>query len=103
MIDTPGMRALSVVGARDGVEEAFDDVEVVADSCTYADCTHAGEPGCALTAALYDGRLEPSRLESWLRLRAEPASSELAVARFQVAERKRRKAAKVAARRAART
>jgi ribosome biogenesis GTPase / thiamine phosphate phosphatase len=103
LIDTPGMRALSVVGARDGVEEAFDDVEVVADSCTYADCTHAGEPGCALTAALYDGRLEPSRLESWLRLRAEPASSEPEVARFQVAERKRRKAAKIAARRAART
>ncbi len=103
LIDTPGMRALSVVGARDGVEQAFHDVEVLADSCTYADCTHAGEQGCALTAALSDGRLERSRLESWVRLRAEPASSELEVARFRVAERKRRKAAKIAGRRAART
>ena len=103
LIDTPGMRALSVVGARDGVEVAFDDVEVLAEGCPYADCTHAGEPGCAVTAALSDGRLEPSRVESWLRLRAEPASAEPELARFQVAERKRRKAAKIADRRAART
>jgi ribosome biogenesis GTPase / thiamine phosphate phosphatase len=103
LIDTPGMRARSVLGARAGVEEAFADVEVLAGSCPYADCAHAGEPGCALTAALSDGRLEPSRVESWLRLRAEPASLELELARFQVAERKRRKAAKIADRRAART
>ncbi len=103
LIDTPGMRGLSVVGARDGVEEAFHDLEVLADSCTYADCTHAGEQGCALTAALSDGRLERRRVENWVRLRAEPASSELELARSQVAERKRRKAAKIADRRAART
>ncbi len=102
LIDTPGMRALSVVGARHGVDEAFQDVEVLADGCRYADCTHAGEQGCALAAALSDGRLERSRLESWLRLRAEPASSELEAARGKVAERKRRKAAKIAGRRAAR-
>ena len=96
LIDTPGMRALSVVGAGDGVKEAFQDLEILAGSCTYADCTHAGEQGCALVAALCDGGLERSRLESWLRLRAEPASSEFEVARSQVAERKRRKAAKIA-------
>jgi ribosome biogenesis GTPase / thiamine phosphate phosphatase len=103
LIDTPGMRALSVIGARDGVEKAFHDVELLAASCTYANCSHAGEKGCALTAAFSDGRLERSRLESWMRLRAEPASAELEVARIGVAERKRRKAAKVAERRAART
>jgi ribosome small subunit-dependent GTPase A len=102
LIDTPGMRALSVVDAPAGVEEAFHDVGVLAGSCTYADCTHAGERGCALAAALADGRLEPSRLQSWLRLRTQPASSEREVARFGVAERKRRKAAKIAGRRAAR-
>jgi ribosome biogenesis GTPase len=103
LIDTPGMRALSVVGAGDGVERAFRDVEVLAGSCEYANCSHTGEHGCALAAAVSDGRLDSSRLESWLRLRAEPASSELEVARRGIEERKRRKAAKLADRRAART
>jgi ribosome biogenesis GTPase len=103
LIDTPGMRALSVVGAGDGVEQAFQDVEVLARRCLYTNCSHAGESGCALAAALSDGRLERSRLESWLRLRSEPASSELEITRGDIAERKRRKAAKFVDRRAART
>ena len=103
LIDTPGMRALSAVGAGDGVEQAFQDVELLARRCTYANCSHAGESGCAVRAALSDGRLERSRLESWLRLRSDSPSSELETARGDIAERKRRKAAKFANRRAART
>lgn len=102
LIDTPGMRALSVMGASDGVEQAFTDIAALARDCGYADCSHAGEQGCALAAALSDGRLDRGRMESWLRLAAEPASSELELARRDVAERKRRKAAKIADRRAAR-
>jgi ribosome biogenesis GTPase len=103
LIDTPGMRALSVVGASEGVEQAFQDVEALARGCRYTNCSHAGEEGCALEAALADGRLERSRLDSWLRLRAEPASSELEMTRGDIAARKRRKAAKIADRRAAKT
>jgi ribosome biogenesis GTPase len=99
LIDTPGMRALSVEGARDGVEHAFEDVEALAANCQFANCSHAGEQGCELAAALLDGRLERSRLESWQRLRAEPASSELETTRRDITERKRRKAAKIADRR----
>ena len=102
LIDTPGMRALSVVGAAEGIERAFQDVEVLARGCEYSDCAHAGEQGCALTAALSDGRLERGRLEAWLRLRAEPRSSDYAAARRGVEDRKRRKATKIADRRAAR-
>ena len=101
LIDTPGMRALSVVGAGDGVEQAFHDVEVLAQGCEYDDCAHAGEQGCALTAALSDGRLTRRRLESWLRLRAETPATDYAAARGLVEDRKRRKATKVAGRRAA--
>jgi ribosome biogenesis GTPase len=103
LIDTPGMRALSVVAAGDGVEQAFPDVEVLARGCRYTNCSHSDESGCALAAALSDGRLEHTRLESWLRLRSEPASSEHEIARGDIAARKRRKAAKVDDRRAART
>ncbi|HEV3364206.1 MAG TPA: ribosome small subunit-dependent GTPase A, partial [Acidimicrobiia bacterium] len=57
LIDTPGMRALSVVGAGEGVEQAFQDVEALARGCEYGNCAHTGERGCALAAALSDGRL----------------------------------------------
>lgn len=102
LIDTPGMRALSVVGASDGVEQAFQDVEVLARDCTYTSCSHSGEPGCALAAAVSEGRLERSRLESWLGLTSDPGSSQRATTRGDIAERKRRKATKFAERRAAR-
>ncbi len=105
LIDTPGMRALSVINASAGVEQTFQDLEVLALGCKYTSCTHAGEQGCALTAAVSEGRLASGRLDSWLRLRAEPASADhqLALARRGVEERKRRKASKIADRRAART
>jgi ribosome biogenesis GTPase len=92
------MRALSVVGAVEGIERAFQDVEELARGCEYANCTHAGEQGCAVTAALSDGRLERGRLEAWLRLRAEPRSSDYAAARRVVDDRKRRKAVRRAGR-----
>jgi ribosome biogenesis GTPase len=101
LIDTPGMRALSVVGASDGVEQTFEDIEELARSCKYSRCSHAGEQGCALTAALLDGRLERDRLESWLQLKAGSASSGAETARTEIAERKLRKAGKIAQRRAA--
>ena len=102
LIDTPGMRSLSVVGADDGVEKTFEDIEVLARGCQYPGCSHTGEEGCALTAALVDGRLEHGRLESWLQLRVGPASAGLQMTRDDIADRKRRKAGKVAQRRAAR-
>jgi ribosome biogenesis GTPase len=98
LIDTPGMRALSVVGAAEGVEQAFQDVEALARDCEYTDCAHEGEQGCALAAAVSDGRLERGRLEAWLRLRAEPRSSDYAAARRVVDDRKRRKAVRRAGR-----
>jgi ribosome biogenesis GTPase len=96
------MRALSVVGAEDGVEQAFQDVELLARGCEYTNCAHAGEQGCAITAAVSDGRLTGGRLESWLRLRVEPRSSDYETARRVVEDRKRRKATKIADRRTSR-
>ena len=102
LIDTPGMRALSVVGAGEGVEQAFHDVEVLARDCVYASCGHRSEQGCALAAAVADGRLARGRLDAWLRLKAEPRSSGYEAARRIIEDRKRRKATKTADRRAAR-
>jgi ribosome biogenesis GTPase len=103
LIDTPGMRSLSVAGAGEGVEQTFHDVEVLARRCRYTNCSHGGEGGCAVESALADGRLEQSRFESWLRLRSEPEVSQLEITRGEIAERKRRKAEKFADRRSGRS
>lgn len=73
LIDTPGIRSLGIAGAADGLEPAFSDIADLAVQCRFSDCRHAGEPGCAVAAALADGRLAADRLESHRKLEREAA------------------------------
>jgi ribosome biogenesis GTPase len=73
LVDTPGIRALEVIGADEGVEAAFDDVVDIAATCRFSDCRHETEPGCAIRAALADGRLTEERLASHRKLEREIA------------------------------
>lgn len=81
LIDTPGLRALAL-WAESGDEEApaldqtFADVATLARECRFADCRHRSEPGCAVQAAVADGRLPPDRLASWEALGRELAQLE---------------------------
>lgn len=71
VIDTPGMRAIGLWDAEDGIGAAFPDVEELASACRFRDCRHENEPGCAVIAAVAEGELPERRLESYRRLRAE--------------------------------
>ncbi len=71
IIDMPGVRGLGLWDAEEGIGAAFSDVEELAQGCRFRDCSHANEPGCAVRAAVDEGRLSPARLESYLRLRDE--------------------------------
>lgn len=71
IIDTPGMRELQVWTGDDGLDTAFADVEALAAQCRFADCTHIGEPGCAVQAALEDGTLQRDRFRSYAKLQRE--------------------------------
>ena len=73
LVDTPGIRSLEVLGAEEGVETAFDDVVDIAATCRFSDCRHEREPGCAVRAALADGRLTDDRLASHRKLEREVA------------------------------
>jgi len=73
LIDTPGMRALRLSEARDGLEAVFADIEALALGCRFNDCAHASEPGCAVQAAIEAGELEANRLQRWQKLLAEEA------------------------------
>jgi ribosome biogenesis GTPase len=73
LIDTPGIRSLGVSGAADGIGAAFADIEELAEGCRFRDCRHETEPGCAVLAALADGRLAEDRFESHRKLEKEAA------------------------------
>jgi ribosome biogenesis GTPase len=73
LLDTPGMRELGLWDAGAGLAAAFADVDTLAADCRFADCRHESEPGCAVRAALADGRLSPDRLASHGKLQRELA------------------------------
>ncbi len=90
VLDTPGMRELGLWAADAGVQEAFDDVAELALRCRFNDCSHESEPGCAVRAALEDGRLTSDRLASYRNLVRELAFQERRRdPRLQAAERAR--------------
>ena len=84
LLDTPGLRAVTLWTSGVGIERAFKDVFDVAENCRFRDCKHIDEPNCAVLEAITTGALKESRLISMRRLVAE----ELAVEEEQV-ERER--------------
>jgi len=90
VLDTPGMRELGLWDAGVGLETAFAEVEEAAAACRFSDCSHGGEPGCAIRAALADGSLEPERLASYEKLQRELAFLERKQDKRAAADEKRR-------------
>jgi ribosome biogenesis GTPase len=96
VLDTPGMRELQLWDAASGIDAAFEDVEELALTCRFADCAHETEPGCAVLAAVDDGRLELDRLRNWRKLQRELRS--LALRQDQRARSEERRKRRVQAR-----
>ena len=71
VLDTPGMRELQLWEAEDGVQMAFEEIEIRASQCRFRDCTHRNEPGCAVREALAAGTLDAKRFESYEKLKRE--------------------------------
>jgi ribosome biogenesis GTPase len=76
IVDTPGMRELGLVDAGEGFGDAFADIDEIASACRFSDCRHDREPGCAVAAAIEDGRLTPDRLVAWRKLEREAAKNQ---------------------------
>jgi ribosome biogenesis GTPase len=71
LVDLPGVRELGLSGDADGLAAAFPEIEAFAADCRFRDCTHAGEPDCAVQAALATGELAEERFLAWLDLERE--------------------------------
>jgi ribosome biogenesis GTPase len=71
LVDSPGVRAFrlghaSVVQITDG----FVEFRPFIGQCRFSNCSHSVEPGCALQAAVADGRISAERFESYQRILA---------------------------------
>ena len=61
IVDTPGLRTWRPDADTDALAAAFDDIAVLARRCHFRDCTHAGEPGCAVREEISEDRLQNYR------------------------------------------
>lgn len=66
LIDTPGVRALRPDADAATLAASFGDIARLSLQCRFRDCRHAGEPGCAVRAAV-DG----DRVDNFLKLQRE--------------------------------
>ena len=70
--DTPGFSSFDTdqmdVMLKENLQYAFPDFGSYLGKCQFHDCSHRKEPGCAVTAALAVGEIEPTRYDSYLRL-----------------------------------
>jgi ribosome biogenesis GTPase len=73
IMDTPGLRALALDDAGEGLSAAFDDIDALAERCHFRDCGHEAEPGCAVREARKNGALDEGRWRSFVKLRKEIA------------------------------
>lgn len=65
IIDTPGIRELQLWADEDILSETFEDIYSLTGQCKYRDCTHEKEVGCAIKAALEEGKLTVERFNSY--------------------------------------
>jgi ribosome biogenesis GTPase len=91
IIDTPGLREIQLLVDQAAIDAVFSEITALAEKCRFRDCSHEGEPGCAVR-----GTVSSERLESFHKLGREAAGltaeqSEKAVKRygFRAAKRKR--------------
>ena len=71
LIDTPGMRTVLMWEGDEGLARTFRDIEEVASTCRFRDCSHQSEPGCAVREALESGSLDRGRWGSYTKLQRE--------------------------------
>ena len=80
VIDNPGMREFGLLGSETGLASSYSEIMALASGCRYQDCSHTGEPGCAVAAAVHAGKISQESLDSFLKLQEESAFNDMAYA-----------------------
>ncbi|MEA4884942.1 MAG: ribosome small subunit-dependent GTPase A [Clostridia bacterium] len=70
--DTPGMREFGFWKIpRADLALCYREIRPLIGQCKYKDCSHVSEPGCAVRAAVDDGRISRERYDHYARLTRE--------------------------------
>lgn len=77
VVDNPGMRQVGVADAGKGIDVFFDQITALAKKCTYADCTHTHESGCAVVEAVASGKLDGEKYANYVNLKKEAEYAEM--------------------------
>ena len=83
VIDSPGVRRLALRGIDPaGLDAYFPELAKLSPECAFGlSCSHRGEEGCRIIAAVEAGAVHADRYESYLRIREELESSAAYAAR----------------------
>ena len=72
IMDTPGFSSFDTdmmdLGTADSLARAFPEFRPYLGKCRFDDCSHVKEQGCAVLAALEEGKIGPTRHASYVRL-----------------------------------
>lgn len=80
LVDTPGIRELQLTICGHGIAAIFPEIGELIRRCQFSNCSHQGEPGCAVLPALEQGELDPRRWQNFQKLQSEQASYTQAIA-----------------------
>jgi ribosome biogenesis GTPase len=70
IIDTPGIREMGLVDiSKQELSHYFPEMRAVMNDCQFNNCVHLEEPGCAVKAAVNEGRIHEERYVSYLNIR----------------------------------
>jgi len=74
IVDSPGMKVFGLAHcAPEAIARGFVELRDLAPRCRFGDCRHDREPGCAVQAAVAQGRVAPQRVALLQSLLAEAA------------------------------
>jgi ribosome biogenesis GTPase len=69
IIDTPGVKEFGIIDmAREELSHYFPEMRRILPDCRFNNCIHIDEPGCAVKAAVAEGRITQSRYNSYLAI-----------------------------------
>lgn len=73
LLDSPGLRELQLWGEASSLDDVFREIVETGEDCRFRNCSHNGEPGCAVQQALAEGIIDQSRFENYLDMKKELA------------------------------
>ncbi|HWQ37783.1 MAG TPA: ribosome small subunit-dependent GTPase A [Burkholderiales bacterium] len=74
LIDSPGMQTFGLQHlSLSELADAFPELRPLRGACRFKDCRHVIEPGCAIRAAVEEGKIEPRRWQAYRAIAEELA------------------------------